>query len=112
MSPIEIDVGKEIPDEFRLLQNFPNPFNPNTTIRFEVPGVGKVKVKIRIFDILGREVGVIVDDEFDPGYYEVIWDSRDRYGVEVSSGVYFYVMEAVSGGKTLFRGVRKMVVVK
>ncbi|CUS81419.1 Cohesin domain-containing protein [Candidatus Kryptobacter tengchongensis] len=107
---VELNTIPEIPKEFALLQNYPNPFNPNTVIRYHVPRYSRVVIKI--YDITGREVTVLVDDYFKPGYYEVVWDSRRRDGVEVSSGVYFYVMEAVEDTRNIFRSVRKMVVVK
>jgi len=76
-------IGSEIPAEFKLHNNYPNPFNPVTAIRFDVPKESSVKLKI--FDVLGREVETIVSSALSPGYYEVKWDAS-RY----MSGVYFY----------------------
>jgi hypothetical protein len=106
----KVSTKPEIPTRFELLQNFPNPFNPLTVIRFHVPQ--RSRVKIKIYDIIGREVSVPIDGEFDAGYYEFVWDSKDGSGKEVASGVYFYVMEAFGGNELLFRQIKKMVIVK
>jgi spore germination protein YaaH len=73
------------PAQFELLQNFPNPFNPATTIRFRVTVSGLVKM--RIFDALGRQVATIVDEQKEPGSYVVRWDAAG-----MPSGLYFYRM--------------------
>jgi hypothetical protein len=106
----KVSTKPEIPTRFELLQNFPNPFNPLTVIRFHVPQ--RSRVKIKIYDIIGREVSVPIDGEFDAGYYEFVWDSKDGSGKEVASGIYFYVMEAFGGNELLFRQIKKMVIVK
>jgi hypothetical protein len=106
----KVSTKPEIPTRFELLQNFPNPFNPLTVIRFHVPQ--RSRVKIKIYDIIGREVSVPIDGEFDAGYYEFVWDSKDGSGKEVASGVYFYVMEAFGGNELLFRQIKKMVIIK
>jgi hypothetical protein len=107
---VKVSTKPEIPTRFELLQNFPNPFNPLTVIRFHVPQ--RSRVKIKIYDIIGREVSVPIDGEFDAGYYEFVWDSKDGSGKEVASGVYFYVMEAFGGNELLFRQIKKMVIIK
>ncbi len=107
---IEINTLPDVPTQFALLQNYPNPFNPNTVIRYHVPKASKITIKI--YDIVGREVATLVDDYFNPGYYEIVWNSRRNDNVEVASGVYFYVMTAVDEGKVLFRDVKKMIIVK
>jgi hypothetical protein len=89
-----------VPREYVLEQNFPNPFNPSTVIRYGVPAPGRAV--LRLFDALGREVAVLTDGERTPGYYEVHLD-----GSKLTSGVYFYHLEA--GGE---REVRRMVLVK
>lgn len=96
-------VSTEIPSRFGLHQNYPNPFNPLTKIRFEVPATGKNNyVLIKIYDISGREVSTLVNDNFTAGMYEAEWD-----GSKYSSGVYFYRMTAGN-----FSEVRKMILVK
>ncbi len=76
-----------IPTEYKLHQNYPNPFNPTTVIRYQVPVRGFVMLKI--FDMLGREVTTLVNEERSPGYYEMIFDGKN-----LSSGIYFYRMES------------------
>ena len=91
------------PTEFTLYQNHPNPFNPETKIRFDVPETGNVK--ITIFNSIGQKVRELVNEEKAPGVYEVRWDARDEYGQPVSSGIYMYRLRAgdhISYRKMLF----------
>jgi hypothetical protein len=76
------------PKEFNLYDNFPNPFNPTTKIAFELPVTSKVK--LLIYDALGREIRTLTDEEHPAGYIELTWDGRNDGGTAVSSGVYFY----------------------
>lgn len=86
-----VDIREEknfLPQEFSLSQNYPNPFNPSTTIRFSVPAVRTqhaVFLQLKVFDLLGREIATLVDEEKYPGNYEVKFD-----GTSLTSGVYFY----------------------
>jgi hypothetical protein len=99
----------EVPQEFKLYQNYPNPFNPVTKIKFDIPAVGvqyTEPLRLVIYDILGREVTVLVDEELKPGTYEVEWSAVGG-GSNYSSGVYFYKIEAGS-----FVNTKKMVLVK
>jgi hypothetical protein len=85
-----LGVGKnreQIPDEFSLEQNFPNPFNPVTRIGFDVPVSGMVDLKI--YNMLGQEIATLVNDVEQPGYHSVEWKAES-----VPSGVYFYRMRA------------------
>jgi hypothetical protein len=96
---------KTIPKTFFLSQNYPNPFNPSTTIRYDIPvGSGTVPVKVFIYDIRGRLVRKLVDQEKESGSYQVHWAGRDDNGQQVSSGVYLYRIEAGD-----FLSTRKMV---
>lgn len=90
----------DLPSDFSLSQNFPNPFNPETKILVTLPW--KSELKLKIFDVLGNEVGVIANGEFDAGTYEFIFDATG-----LPSGIYFYQMSA---GR--FNSVKKMVVLK
>jgi photosystem II stability/assembly factor-like uncharacterized protein len=77
---------------FALLQNRPNPFNPQTTIAFELPN--EQAVSLRVFDVSGRLVRVLVDGEvYGQGHSEAVWNGRDDTGRRVSSGTYFYHLE-------------------
>jgi hypothetical protein len=75
--------------------NFPNPFNPKTTLRFEMPHAGYLRA--RVFDVRGREVRVLADDWFDAGASELVWDGRDQKNHELPGGVYLYKIETPSG---------------
>ncbi|HTR98679.1 MAG TPA: LamG-like jellyroll fold domain-containing protein [Bacteroidota bacterium] len=95
--------GAPLPVRFDLLQNFPNPFNPATTITFAVPGGGPARaVTVRVYDVLGREVATLADGTFRGGTYTVTWDGGTR-----ASGVYLCRLE--SAGASI---VRKMVYMK
>jgi phosphatidylserine/phosphatidylglycerophosphate/cardiolipin synthase-like enzyme/DNA/RNA endonuclease YhcR with UshA esterase domain len=84
------------PARFELSQNFPNPFNPTTTIRFAIPpGVPHRVVSLRVFDVLGREAAVLINEEKSAGTYQVEWDAST-----MASGVYFYQLRSGSGVQT------------
>lgn len=84
------------PHSFRLRQNHPNPFNPQTTISFDLPRV--MRVSLRVYDISGRLVAVLLDDVSAPaGRNELVWQGRDFAGQAVSSGSYIYRLQA--GGR-------------
>jgi hypothetical protein len=87
----EVD-GGGLPDKFELAQNYPNPFNPTTTIRFDLPK--KSSVKLTIYNVLGQQVSTLFDGEQPAGKYEATWDGTSQTGVKVSSGTYFYKLEA------------------
>jgi hypothetical protein len=94
---------KTIPQNFVLEQNYPNPFNPVTTIKYSIPALtpslslgervseGRVRVTLKIYDILGNEVATLVNDSKAPGFYEVQFDAN-KYGL--ASGIYFYKLSA------------------
>jgi len=73
----------QLPLQFSLFQNYPNPFNPSTVISYQLPGISNVD--LRVFDLLGREVALLVNEEKPAGRYSVQWDAA-----RFSSGVYFY----------------------
>ncbi|NOS85347.1 MAG: T9SS type A sorting domain-containing protein [Ignavibacteria bacterium] len=86
--PIGIyQVNEIIPITFSLYQNYPNPFNPETQIKFDVPKTSNIKIVV--YDILGREVAIIVNGKMDPGVYNASWNATPY-----ASGVYFYRLEA------------------
>ncbi len=81
-----------IPERFRLYQNHPNPFNPATTIRFDLPA--PAHARLDIFNILGQRVTTLLDRDMPAGSHAVRWDGRDGNGRAVASGVYFYRLNA------------------
>jgi len=87
----EVDLSQR-PTEFGLRQNYPNPFNPVTTIQYALPKASDVKIEI--YNILGQRVRMLVNEHQDPGYKMVHWDGKDDRGVEVSSGIYLYRIQA------------------
>jgi hypothetical protein len=104
--PIGItQISSEIPNSFLLYQNYPNPFNPVTNISFTVPSNVKgqmLNVKISIYDITGREVEILVNEELSTGIYEVTWDASF-----MPSGIYFYTLKAGNFSET-----KKMALIK
>lgn len=93
-------ISTEIPSESKLYQNYPNPFNPTTNIFFDIPKDGIVKLKV--FDITGREIRTLVNEFRNAGQYLVAFNAS-----ELSSGIYFYILK--SGD---FASVKKMVILK
>ncbi|MFH0734016.1 MAG: hypothetical protein V1773_04915 [bacterium] len=98
------------PNNFVLLQNYPNPFNPSTTISYSLPEDSYVKLKI--FDIVGREITVLFDGEKPAGNYSVSFNPN-KSGLELSSGIYFYYFEAISIiSDNIFRETKKLIYLK
>jgi hypothetical protein len=98
ISSIANDINN--PHDFFLSQNFPNPFNPSTTISYQIINPGKVV--LNIYDLLGREIKTIVDEYKSPGHYSVSFTAAN-----LSSGIYIY--QLASGDKI---AVKKMVLLK
>ncbi len=87
-----------IPLRFKLAQNYPNPFNPTTTIKVGIPqSSANQVVSLKVFDVLGKEVTTLYKGTLQPGYHTFEWDGTNRNGHPVSSGIYFYQLQA---GKT------------
>ncbi len=90
--PIDWGFGESLPEEFVLEQNYPNPFNPSTTIRFALPEASQVSLKI--YNARGQLVRTLISGNFESGVHEIRWDARNDLGETVSSGFYFYRMQA------------------
>ena len=99
------DQTSSIPTAFSLSQNYPNPFNPTTDINFALPI--RSDVNVTVFDLLGRRVQTLVSGEMEAGYHTVTWNGRDDSGTPVSSGIYFYRIDAGN-----FNMTRKMIMLK
>jgi len=100
-----IKINENFPSSFGLLQNYPNPFNPKTKIRFNIPPLEGDRGRITslvIYDMLGREISTLVNEQLTPGNYEVTWDASKH-----SSGVYYYKLSTES-----FTETRKMILIK
>ena len=92
-TPVSADQEDNLlPDDYTLYQNFPNPFNPGTAIKFNLPRASDVRLDI--YNILGRKVKTLVSGPVEPGISQVIWDATDYSGRDVASGIYFYRIEA------------------
>ena len=109
-TPVPTGVGDQFddylqPTDFKLCQNFPNPFNPETAIPFSLKKDSKVTVKI--FNVLGQEMITLLDRDLGAGKHVIQWNGTDKNGVYVSSGVYFYRVES-NGNKA----VRKMMLMR
>ena len=94
-----------VPEVFALHQNYPNPFNPVTRINYDLPKDDQVK--ITIYDMMGRQVTTLINQNQTAGYKSVRWDATNQLGESVSAGLYMYVIEAGA-----FRESRKMVLLK
>ena len=81
----------EVLKEYNLFQNFPNPSNPETTIRFDLPK--STHVKLEIYNLLGRSVITLTDRRYVQGTYQLLWNGKDNLNHAVSSGVYVYVLK-------------------
>jgi hypothetical protein len=88
------NVTSEQPSEFCLEQNFPNPFNPSTTIAYSLPE--KSSVEVMIYDLLGREIKSFMFNAQSAGYQRVAWNGTNNFGNIVSSGIYIYRVTASS----------------
>jgi flagellar hook assembly protein FlgD len=97
--------GNETPARATLEQNYPNPFNPSTTITFALPAASHVR--LLICDLLGREIRRLVDAPYGGGFHTVRWDATDDNGAKVTSGVYFYRIQAGT-----YSAVRRMLLVR
>ncbi len=93
-----IDSSELIPRDFLLAQNFPNPFNPETTIEYNLHI--NTKVRIVVYNILGEVVIHLIDEIKPAGFYSVVWNGKDRSGKGVASGVYFYQMKTEGYNET------------
>ena len=105
--PTEIKSRGEMPYRFELFQNFPNPFNPVTEIRFSIGGSKPETVKLQVYNILGQRVRTLVDQKREPGMHKVIWDGRNEAGVALGSGMYIITM--ITGQ---FKATRKMLLLR
>ena len=97
------------PRKIILYQNYPNPFNPETQIKYELPSTSKIKLDI--FDSLGKNIITLVNQIQAAGTYTVQWSSRDRKGNRVPSGVYFYRIQTETGIYT-FTNTKKMLLLE
>ncbi|TFG94616.1 MAG: T9SS type A sorting domain-containing protein, partial [Calditrichales bacterium] len=109
--PVLITIG--LPQTYQLHQNYPNPFNASTTIAYDLPRHSEVHIEI--YNIMGQKVATLVNEKQKPGYYKLIWDSTNRQGNPVASGMYFVTIksEGAKDGKVeQYHKAQKIVLVK
>lgn len=85
---IEIGNLKPVPTDYSLDQNLPNPFNPSTTIKYQLPNSGDISLVI--YNLLGQQIRTLVKESMDAGFHSVVWDGKNELGHQVASGVYIY----------------------
>jgi len=104
--PVRVETeDPALPDKFILFQNFPNPFNPETEIRFAL--TKESHVVIQIYNMFGQQIHTLTDRQYPPGLHSVHWNSKDQSGSSVPSGVYLYQIQAGE-----FSQVRKMILIR
>ncbi len=105
-SPVSVRIETR-PEAYALRENYPNPFNPETTIKYQLPEAGQVRLEV--YNMLGQVVKTLVDNQFqNAGRYTLQWDATNNSGQPLSSGVYFY--RVVAGGE--FQSHKKMLLLK
>ena len=99
-----------VPERFQLDQNYPNPFNPSTQIKYQLPIAAQVK--LTIYNMLGRRVRTLIDEEKPAGLYNIQWDGLSDRGLPAASGLYFFRIEAKGIGGQSFVVTKKMLLLK
>ena len=106
VSESTVGISQEIvPNDFELYQNHPNPFNPETSIRFSLPI--QQDVSLSIFDMMGRKVRMTTVKSAEPGHHVIKWNGKNQNGTVASAGVYFYQLHTPSFSMT-----KKMILLK
>jgi hypothetical protein len=90
---------KALPAVYMLSHNFPNPFNPTTTIEYSIPTTGHTILVI--YNLAGQKVRTLVNETKAPSFYKVIWDGKNEHGMTVAAGTYFYKLVSGNYGKTM-----------
>jgi PKD repeat protein len=118
VTPIAIDaeagsnttsVG-QLPTEYGLSANYPNPFNPETTISYQLPEVSDVM--LHIYNVQGQKIATLVNERKDAGSYQVVWNGTNDFGQEVAGGMYIYKIVAANADNEVFTVSRKMTFLK
>lgn len=113
--PIILAINDEnpiFPTTYAIESNYPNPFNPSTTIAYQLPQ--RSQISLVIYNAIGQEIRNLAADTREAGRYSSVWDGRDNSGKPVASGIYFYLFTAnpVSGSESGFRATHKMILLK
>ena len=94
-----------IPEVFALHNNYPNPFNPVTNIRYDIPEASDVRIDI--YDLVGKKVKTLVSKQHQPGRYKIQWNATNEFGSAVATGMYIYKIQAKD-----FVSVKKLLLMK
>ena len=105
LTHVEIGDLRPLPDAYGLDRNAPNPFNPSTLIGYQLPNAGRVQLVV--YNLLGQQVRVLVNEKMEAGYFTTTWDGTDELGRRVASGVYLYRIQAGA-----FSAVQRMLLLK
>jgi hypothetical protein len=105
LTDVKVNQVTNVPTKFALSNAYPNPFNPSTTIKFDISKASNVKLSV--FNILGQKIITLVNNNMKAGSYNVVWDGKDGLGKTVSSGIYLYRLESGS-----FSATKKMILMK
>ena len=105
LEELNIKNNKALPERFTLHQNYPNPFNPVTNLDYDLPE--DAMVNITVFDMMGKVVRTLVNDQQSAGYKTLLWNAMSNSGQPVSSGLYIYTIQTGEFSKT-----RKMILLK
>jgi len=99
------DISTQVPDKFEVYQNYPNPFNPSTSITYALPT--SELVNLSVYDLSGRKITELVNNDQNPGTYDVTWNGKNSRGENASSGIYFYQLKAGT-----FKSIKKMILIR
>ena len=108
--PLSAENEIESPNTISLKQNFPNPFNPTTSIEFSLPVAADVQ--LIVYNVLGQQVAKLINDQRSAGIHSVLWNANDSNGMKLSSGIYFYMLKASGVDGNEFQEIKKMVLLK
>ncbi|MFA6979185.1 MAG: M4 family metallopeptidase [Ignavibacteriaceae bacterium] len=100
-----VEISTQVPDKFEVFQNYPNPFNPSTSIAYTLPK--SELVNLSVYDLSGRKISELVNNDQNPGTYEVTWNGKNSRGENTSSGIYFYQLNAGT-----YKSVKKMILIR
>jgi hypothetical protein len=111
MIPRKGDIEEKIPKKYALYQNYPNPFNAETIITYDI--VYYCKVKLKLYDVTGKEIMTLVDEDKTTGSYTISWDGTNKHNKTVSSGLYFYSLDVLNeNGLHDYRQSKKMLLLR
>ena len=88
----KVSTERQLAKDFDVVYNFPNPFNPETTIYYSISQNKLMPVSLKIFDLMGREIKMLAHENQTAGQYKITWNGKDNFGTNVTSGIYFFLL--------------------